>query len=130
MKLYQAIAAALQARTNCRDGAVLNEEWFHRWDARLDHIARNALPSGSGIDNGTVIYRDDCKPDCIVLATSFHHMNDAGMYDGWTDHVVRVRPSFDGIALTVSGRNRNDIKDYLAEMFHNVLASEYEWPAE
>lgn len=48
-------------------------------------------------------------------------MNDAGMYDGWTEHVITILPSFSGITISVSGSNRNDIKDYLAETFDYTL---------
>jgi hypothetical protein len=51
-------------------------------------------------------------------------MNDAGYYDGWTDHIVIVSPSFDGIDIKISGRNRNDIKDYLHDVFHAALTEE------
>ena len=88
MKLYQAIAIALDARANCEARGSL--EWYARWQARLDHIARNALPSGSGVDNGTAIDGDSTSAK-IVLHTAFHHMNDSGMYAGWSDHSVPIR---------------------------------------
>jgi hypothetical protein len=52
-------------------------------------------------------------------------MNDSGYYDGWTEHVVTVTPSFiGGFNIRVSGRNRNDIKGYIAESFHHILKME------
>ncbi len=118
--VIQAIDAALQARRNCERAG--NAEWFQKWDDRLTWIEREILPSGSGINNGTTINRD--RKDGIVLETSFHHMNDDGCYDGWTDHAILVRPAFTGIDITVSGKNRNAIKGYLAETFEHVLTSE------
>jgi hypothetical protein len=54
-------------------------------------------------------------------------MNDAGYYDGWTYHVVTVRPSLAfEIDLRVSGPNRNDIKSHIAETFHHALTLEFE----
>lgn len=84
-------------------------------------IERNLLPSGAGIDNGTKIDRDKSTEDKLVLSCGYHHMNDVGMYDGWTEHVITILPSFSGITISVSGRNRNDIKDYLAETFDYTL---------
>ena len=86
---------------------------------RLGKLMETA-PSGSGFDNGTTVELG--RNGTLLFNTSFHHMNDGGYYDGWTEHTVRVKPtlawSFD---LTVSGRNRNDIKDYIAEVFDTWL---------
>jgi hypothetical protein len=116
------ISAAQQALVSCR--ASGNAEWEQRWAAKLADIERNYLPSGAGIDSGTTI-RDDIRADRIVLETSFHHMNDDGMYDGWTDHVIVVRPTFCGLDVEIKGRNRNRIKEYLADVFHETLSHEY-----
>ena len=44
------------------------------------------------------------------------------MYDGWTNHTLTVRASLQfGIDLTISGRNRNQIKEYLYETFQCAL---------
>ncbi len=57
-----------------------------------------------------------------MFSTSFHHMNDGGMYDGWTEHAVTVKPSLAyGIVLKIGGRNRNDIKDRIHEEFQHTL---------
>ena len=118
--VLQAIDTTLQALRNCERSG--NTEWHQRWSDRLDWIEREILPSGSGINNGTTINRD--RKDGIVLNTSFHHMDDNGYYDGWTDHVVHVTPSFTGINITVTGPNKNDIREYLADTFHHVLTSD------
>jgi len=78
------------------------------------------LPSGSGWDLGTTL-EDRSTPTKLVFTGGFHHMDDNGCYDGWTDHVVTVTPTFDGVNVTVSGRDRNDIKDYLTETFTSAL---------
>lgn len=84
-----------------------------------------ALPSGSGIDRGTIIDRERSRPDRIVLVCSFHHMNEHGYYDGWTDHEVIVRPSLAwGFTLRVTGRDRNGIKDYLHDVYMHALREE------
>ena len=57
-----------------------------------------------------------------MFRVDFHHMDDNGYYDGWTEHVVTVKPSlcFD-IEISVSGRNRNGIKEYILDTFHHLL---------
>ena len=50
------------------------------------------------------------------------YMNDGGMYDGWTDHSVIVTPDLaSGFDLKVTGQDRNDIKDFIGEMFAELL---------
>lgn len=117
--VIQHIASLIVARKNCeRTGS----EWFAKHEERLYSLARDFLPSGSGIDIGTTIDLDKSTGDKIVFHISFHHMNDAGMYDGWTKHTIAVTPAFSGFDIVVGGRNRNDIKDYLVDTFHQALS--------
>lgn len=127
--LAKQIAIAINARETClKHGG--NGHWGDTWTERLNQIARSQLPSGSGFDSGTRIDLDASTEDKIVLTASFHHMNDGGFYDGWTEHRITVRPSLiHGFTLTVSGSNRNDIKDYIRQTFEYDLAREYEFPA-
>lgn len=120
--LYQHIAAAVDARINCQKSN--NTEWFEKWTDRLRAIEKDHLPSGSGIDSGCTIDLDRSTGERIVIATSFHHMHgESGMYDGWTDHTVTITPAFRGIHIAISGRNRNDIKEYLADTFDQILTA-------
>ena len=52
-------------------------------------------------------------------------MTEHGYYDGWTEHDVIVTPSLrsPGFSLRITGRNRRDIKEYIADAFHDALAS-------
>lgn len=117
--LIHAIAETLAAHRNCvRNG---NREWQVKHAARLSQLAAR-LPSGSGIDSGTTIDVDASTTDRIVLRTAYRHMTDGGMYDGWTEHRIVVRPSFiGGIDLSIGGVNRNGIKDYLSDVFMQTL---------
>lgn len=95
------------------------------FDALCMWVKKNG-PSGSGIDMGTAVSEKSTQ-DCIVLGTHFHHMDEHGGYDGWTDHMVRCKASMlFGIDVTVSGRDRNQIKDYLGELYQRWLLSEME----
>lgn len=117
--LYRAIATAVEAMANCERSS--NIEWLDRWRARIETLVSDQMPSGAGFDNGTTFDFGASHNAKLVFHTSFHHMNDVGMYDGWTEHSVVVTPSFDGFALRVTGRDHNDIKDYIAECFDTSL---------
>jgi hypothetical protein len=49
-------------------------------------------------------------------------MNENGFWDGYTDHTIIVKPSlqFD-FTLRITGPNRNDVKEYLAQTFDYAL---------
>jgi hypothetical protein len=118
--VYQRLASLVLQRSNCI--AHKNEEWFHKSTERIHEIVKNHLPSGSGVDNGTRIDLEKSTEEKLVFQADFHHMNEWGCYDGWTEHTVTVRASlFDRFTVTVSGRNRNQIKDHIAELFYWAL---------
>lgn len=121
-KLFAEFASTLSAIDNCRKNG--NNEWLERHETSLAKL-ESFLPRGSGIDTGTTIDRDRSKPEKLVFAFSFHHMDENGYYHGWTDHTLIVTPSLQfGYALRITGRNRNDIQDYLYETFGYALDSE------
>ncbi len=128
-KLYQLIAAEIARLNYCLEMADIQP---HHADNAEDArkrltIMQDELPSGSGIDCGTEIDLDESSGKKIVLSLSYHHMNDGGMYDGWTDHKVILEPSFSGYDIRVTGRDRNQIKEYLADTFAHALDTEYYW---
>ena len=126
-QLFEALASAITARRNVRDRGEdpTAIDWMIRHGQRAEALTKEHMPSGAGFDNGTWIDLDASDPDCLVLHTSFHHMSDVGMYDGWTEHTVRVKPSFVGrFTLTVSGKNRREIKDHIADEFRHCLEIE------
>jgi hypothetical protein len=114
------IIAELSATIEVLKSGRASPEWQEKWRNRLDRL-QDMLPSGSGIDNGTKIDFDRSSESKIVLTAGYHHMNDGGYYDGWTDHTITIRPTFRGIDITISGRNRNEIKDYLHDVYHTAL---------
>ncbi len=131
LALYRLIAQALCARINCQTSN--NNEWLERWENMLQEIESNLLPSGSGIDSGCKIDLGSCTESKIAILSSVHMMNDAGMYDSWQDFKVIVRPSFQGISLTIQrigrGNNRlwSDWIDDLYEQFQYVLTRDVIW---
>lgn len=119
-KVYKRIAELLIAIQNCENGG--DEFGFKaQHKAELRSIVSKALPSGSGFDNGTVLVPDS-EPNRLVFRTSFHHMDVHGFYDGWTEHDVIVTPHllFD-ISIRITGRNRNDIKEFIDQTFRTAL---------
>lgn len=117
LKNYQALAWwSYQIRN------AIDQDARDRWQDKLDAIM-NTAPSGSGFDNGTTLESvDDQK---MVFNTGFHHMNEHGFYTGWTHHKVIVRPCFwSGIDIRVTGKDRRNIKEYIAEAFIHWLKEE------
>jgi len=117
--LYRHIARTIQALQHCKTSGDV--ERMSRHKDSLDALAE-FLPSGSGVDSGAKIDLDASTPDKIVIEADFHHMDASGMYAGWSEHRVIVRPSLAfGIDLTITGRNRNEIKEYLHDLFHAAI---------
>ena len=129
--LAEHIASTAEAIRTCERSG--NTEWQETWGAVLRSLARDYLPRGSGIDCGTTIREDLTGAARLVMETEFHHMDEFGCYDGWTQHRITARPTFGpDVSITVSGRDRNGIKDYLAEVFQSALVSvvpDAEWAA-
>lgn len=118
--IAQALASAVIARANCIQSD--NTEWRDRWERRIQSLVRDHMPSGSGIDTGTTIDLDRSSAEALRFTFSFHHMNENGYYDGWTDHVLIVRPDWSGVALKITGRDRNDTKGYLYQTYDYALS--------
>lgn len=119
MKLIDRIVGSLMALKSAIP------EWRERHLEVLEEIQRYHLPGGSGFDRGTRIDLDKSTPERVVFTTSFHHMDENGHYNGWTDHTVVVTPSFVyGVNIRVTGRNKNNIKEYIDETFRGVLLGE------
>ena len=121
--LYREFASRLKQLSNCI--ASGNTEWRNRTEADIEHLAKQFMPSGSGIDCGTTIDIDEClrhDGERLVFNTAFHHMNEHGFYDGWTEHTITVEPSlWCEFKLRITGRDRNEIKEYLDDAFSRAL---------
>jgi hypothetical protein len=133
-RVYQELSSMIQARLNNledmkRDNLPeetekLRSYWFEEWEKRILETVKNG-PSGSGIDSGTEITLDKSIRNKLVFHTAYHHMNDGGMYDGWTEHNLIVTPDLCfGFNLKITGRDRNYIKDYLHEVYSEWLNEE------
>lgn len=126
-KFFNVIAGMLQAKLNCE--ATGNIQWRNRHGWRIEELVKEHAPSGSGFDNGTRLNFAESKPEKLVFDTSFHHMNDGGVYDGWTDHKVIVTASLvHDYDIRVTGRDRNGIKDFIGETFATLSGVKIEKP--
>jgi hypothetical protein len=123
MKTYQRIAHLLAAIANCERSG--NTEWQARHGSTLDDLIKNTAPSGSGVDCGTKLDFDYSNENKLVFTFSYHHMDENGMYCGWTDHSAIVTASLlSGYNLRITGRDKNQIKEYLVDVYSTWLDAE------
>ena len=127
--LYIRIASAVQARLNCAEHPDTHSFWFGRWSERLEGYETEQLPSGSGIDCGTKINLDESTGERLVMTLSYHHMNESGMYDGWSEIQIVVAPSLiHDISLDITAidaaQPEEDMEllfDYLGDLYQSAL---------
>jgi hypothetical protein len=120
--VYQVLATRVDAYRRCVERG--NAEWEAKHAEAISKLMADTAPSGGGIDNGTEIDLDASTGEKLVFHAGFHHMDENGMYDGWTEHTVTVVPSLTSrFLLKIGGRDRNDIKEYLHEVFREWLLS-------
>ena len=123
-KLYQELASRIDAMARCEN--TEKHEWFKKSEDLINKIMETA-PSGSGIDNGTTLDLDKSTGEKLIFIFGYHHMNEAGYYDGWSEHTLIVKPSLQfGIDIRITGQDRNDIKDYLYQVYEPWLNQEIE----
>ncbi len=122
-RLIEHIADTVVALHNCRAGRG-HSDWIPKHEESLANLCKE-LPRGSGIDSGTQIDVDRSSGDRVVLTFGFHFMDPNGYYAGWGDYQAVIRPAFHGIDLTIKGRNRNDIKEYLYQTYEYALTRLY-----
>lgn len=128
MKVYQEIANRLVSMRSCMESG--NLEWLDRHSAALDRLARDFLPSGSGFDVGTSLEVEDSDGhNKLVFTTSYHRLNEAGMYVGWYNYHITVTPDLAlGFNIRVRGSKQKKLnhneRDYVEELFAMALEME------
>lgn len=123
--LAQELASLLLAIRNCDRAG--NAEWADKHASKIDQLCRTHLPHGSGIDGSpATLDLEKSTPDRLVIGPlDFHHMDENGYYDGWTEHTAVVTPSLAfGFSVRITGRNRNDIKTYIGELIQEALGKQ------
>jgi len=115
-KFYQDVAQTFNAYNNCIKSG--NKEWEDRHANNLEDLVKKYLPRGSGFDNGTKFNWDESKDNKLVFDTAFHHMDENGYYDGWTEHKIIITPDLmNDFNIKITGKNRNNIKEYINSCF-------------
>lgn len=115
------IARKFDAYKNCIK--TNNQEWEGKHAISIEFLVDTYLPHGSGFDNGTSFEFASSRKNRLVFHTGFHHMNDAGYYDGWTEHDVIVIPDLAmRFELRITGKDKNNIKDYIGHCFYETLS--------
>lgn len=117
--LISELVAINQAKDNCFKSG--KDEWHSKHSATLARLF-TLLPSGSGIDCGTKV--EMLSSTKCVFSFSFHHMDEMGGYDGWTEHKLIVVPTFSGLDMHITGRDKNQIKEYLYDVYYHALNQE------
>ncbi len=126
-KLYKVFAVTIDALKRCieyssKPNAVHPHLWIEKHQSKIDRLMDQYAPSGSGIDSGTTLDLEASSDNKLIFHCGYHHMDENGYYDGWTDHTITVKPSLArDFTLTVSGRDRNGIKSYLSDIFYEFL---------
>src|SRR5437016_5349407 len=99
----QALATTCGALKRCRQTPATHDDWIDRHLQTINNIKKQFLPSGSGIDNGTLVDTERSADERLALTLEYHHMNADGYYDGWTEHTVTVMAGFNGLLIKISG---------------------------
>lgn len=120
--VYRELASAFEAYQNCI--ASGNDVWRDRHEDKVNLLCEDYLPHGSGFDSGTTFDWEQSRVNRIILHTEYHHMDECGGYDGWSEHDVIVTPGWYGPELRITGRDRDGIKDYMYDVFRDCLEEE------
>ena len=100
----------------------ISPDWIDTHTETIEKMCK-ALPHGSGIDGKCELQMENCKRDKLVFFVEFHHMDENGYYDGWTEHNIILTPSFIfGYDMRITGKDKNGIKDYLHQIFSEIFS--------
>jgi hypothetical protein len=121
--VYRRIGGLVQAIRNCE--ASGNAEWLEKHTETLEKVVKAHMPSGAGFDAGTTLDLAESTPERLVFITAFHHLDESGVYDGWTKHRVIITPSLARqYNVRVLGGDRKGIKEYIGDCFHCSLGED------
>lgn len=121
MKLYAELARTIGAFKRCDDA----NEWKERWKEYISELVEEYFPSGSGFDNGCTLDLDASSEEKLIISAPYHAMDSNGYYSGWVNYRIAVRASLAfGAIVRVSGPSHDGLKEYVADVFHNVLFSD------
>jgi hypothetical protein len=117
--LYQQLALRIEAAANCRKTG--NAEWLAKHNTLARKLVHEHMPSGAGIERCTIDL-DACDRNRLVFTVLFHHMDENGHYDGYTEQHITVTPSLGhDVEIDILGEDRNDVHELLREVFLDAL---------
>jgi hypothetical protein len=114
MKLYQKIARVASQKNWAKRSKELS-------------LLQELLPNGNGIrgQEGLAVILLESTEKRIVIETTYWHPNDSYETSRCTAHQVVITPSFEGeINIRITGKNENNVKKYLHDIFREALMNE------
>lgn len=121
-----------------------NHPWIEKWEAELEQL-ENMLPHGSGLDGVVEIDRSATSSDKITIVFDYHHMDEFGGYQGWSEWRLVVSADLLGLTYdlecvedceyrtsdgdeewTYTASEDDSLMDYFVETFDIALQREVE----
>ena len=123
VKIFILIAQYSEWMEHRKAAGSYDEKYEDVTDAALAYAMAES-PSGSGIDSGIKLVSSSKQK--MVFSVPFHHMDQNGYYDGWSEYTVVVKPELSetGFDMLIKGRDRDLTKSYLFDLFYEWLQSE------
>jgi hypothetical protein len=119
-KLYKRLAGTVDAYHNC---IKADNDFWEKHEELVLQLVNGCLPHGSGIDSGVIFDFEKSSGKKLVFHFSYHFMDENGYYNGWEDYTLTVTPSLiSDFELRITGKNRDDIKDYFYQIFEYDLS--------
>lgn len=113
------IAQYVIAYNNCRDAGNLLMAEEHEDAIRA--LAKEYLPSGSGINSGTTVNLIKSTGQKLVMHCIFYHI-EGDTYGTKTGHTITATASLaTDFNLYITGEDYNGIKEYLYDTFRQAL---------
>lgn len=109
----EALARSYLSLTHTKESGRYAPEVVNCWED-FHNAVKDTIPTGSGITLNSV----SCTEEKIFLNVSYQHYTEHGFADGTTDHTIKITPNFVfGVYTSVRGRDRNQIKPLLEDVF-------------
>ena len=104
-KLYQALAIKCDAANSCAVSG--NVDWQARHEDAVAKLADSFLPSGSGINCGSMVVIEKSDSKNLLIIAPYHHMDENGSYGGWFTVLVGVTPTLSDDFVLETGYTDN-----------------------
>jgi len=121
-KIYQELATLTDARLRCIQ--MDNKEWEEKHTEKIEEMVKR-FPIDDPIFD---FYESNGQK--LVIHSSYHHMNENGFWDGYSDFTIKVTSDLMfGFKLSILGkfpRKYESTKDYLHELISSELDKIYE----